>query len=299
MAYIDPNDDVPAYRRKRDTGPPKPKQDSVMIYPVVSAAYYGGVPALGAALREGGDIDELDPKEQWRPLHAAVFTDSDDVIDYLLHHKANMNLPGPNGMTPLHLAVRDNSVVSVELLLKAKANPELTDNDGRTVWQLADANQSNKSMAMLEAFFGGSQANEQGEQADTDAVAIARAAAYTGGQQVNAGTRTINPHFKPKPVPDYSDWKPAAEGDEQPPSASPTAEEAATEAQEPAGEASKQPTQDTGYPGAVVETSGEQPPQAGPTQEQDAGPWFGGAVDPDNPINNPDLTIDDLHHSRP
>merc|ERR1719188_2052485 len=81
--------------------PPHAQEGSVMGYPVVAAAYYGGLPAVGAALRQGGNIDELDPAESWRPLHAATFTEQDEVVEYLLKMRATVDLPGPSQMTPL------------------------------------------------------------------------------------------------------------------------------------------------------------------------------------------------------
>jgi len=99
---------------------------------VVEAAYYGAVDVLRDALRQGGDIEEVDPAEGWRPLHAAVLTASEDAVRYLLRMRADVNAPGPHGSTPLHFATRDNASSIMDLLLKAGADLGALDDEGKT-----------------------------------------------------------------------------------------------------------------------------------------------------------------------
>mmetsp|Transcript_63300 Transcript_63300/g.137718 ORF Transcript_63300/g.137718 Transcript_63300/m.137718 type:complete len:245 (+) Transcript_63300:25-759(+) len=121
---------------------------------VVSAAYYGSVEALGAALRQGGDIEEVDVKENWRPLHAAVFTESTDAVLYLLRMRAEVNAPGPKGQSALHMAARDNSDELVRLLVKFGADCDIIDEDGQTAEAIATSRGSLRVLSALAELLG-------------------------------------------------------------------------------------------------------------------------------------------------
>mmetsp|Transcript_50009 Transcript_50009/g.88080 ORF Transcript_50009/g.88080 Transcript_50009/m.88080 type:complete len:258 (+) Transcript_50009:57-830(+) len=123
---------------------------------VVNAAYYGSVDAILFELRQGGDVDELDPKEGWRPLHAAVMTESEDAAAYLIKMRATVNSAGPKGMTPLHYACRDNSADMVRILLAARADLESRDTQGKTPAELAAASGATRSLSALEGRADGS-----------------------------------------------------------------------------------------------------------------------------------------------
>ena len=64
------------------------------------------------------------------------------IVEYLLDHGADPNIPGSRGMRPLHLATRSNNVAMVELLLEKGADVEATDDDGLPAW-LASLNMAN------------------------------------------------------------------------------------------------------------------------------------------------------------
>lgn len=121
---------------------------------VCNAAYYGNVAAISDALRQGGDIEEVDPKAGWRPVHAAVMTESEDALEYLLRQKANIDSPGPEGMTALHIACRDESRDVLRILLQRKANVQVTDNSGRKPIELCRST-TNRAKRIMEAFLAG------------------------------------------------------------------------------------------------------------------------------------------------
>jgi len=150
-------------RRRREDEEPERGADSHMIYPVLSAAYYGAVDAVLSALRQGGDVEEVDPREGWRPLHAAVLTESIDVIEYLLSQRAQIDAPGPRRMTALHLACRDGSSEVARLLLSRGASTEALDEDGQTPAALA-AKQG--SSAILDAVGAGAHGKREGAELD-------------------------------------------------------------------------------------------------------------------------------------
>lgn len=269
----DDEDGGPRMRRAREreqarcseqnAGPPVPGEQSVMAFPVVAAAYYGGLPAVGAALRQGGDIDELDPKENWRPLHAATFTEQDDVVEYLIKMRATVDLAGPSGMTPLHLAARDNSFVVADLLLRARADAALTDQDGRTAHAIAAANGSAKVTAFLDAFASGSLEDLRAVREATSAVE----------PDIAPQSEQQAPAMPPQPVRSCISSMPvamvhghAAVNEEE--------HEAVTAIAVEQGSVVAEPAAKSGAGSSI---------------------WFGSAVDPDNPDNKPaDLTMDDL-----
>lgn len=51
-----------------------------MALKMIQAAYYGNSDAVNDVLRSGGDIEETDPRDGWRGLHAAAFTGQNEVV---------------------------------------------------------------------------------------------------------------------------------------------------------------------------------------------------------------------------
>jgi len=69
----------------------------------------------------------------WAPIHLAVQSGDDQLIDHLLNLGANINIQNKQGVTPLHLAAQnpDNHNL-VSKLIENGANPNLYDNDYET-----------------------------------------------------------------------------------------------------------------------------------------------------------------------
>mmetsp|Transcript_25809 Transcript_25809/g.39265 ORF Transcript_25809/g.39265 Transcript_25809/m.39265 type:complete len:237 (+) Transcript_25809:65-775(+) len=112
--------------------PPPPPMSERKTFELVNAAFFGQLSTIVDLLREGYDIEEVDEKDQWRPIHAAVMGEHDEVVEYLLKQRAEVNAPGPKGMTPLHYACRDNSDALVRILMKGGANAGLANEEGKT-----------------------------------------------------------------------------------------------------------------------------------------------------------------------
>eukprot|EP00434_Breviolum_minutum_P014322 symbB.v1.2.012629.t1/scaffold853.1/size308060/9 len=93
-----------------------------MAFPLIAAAYFGNVHELMDCLRDGEDIEQVDPKDGCRPLHAAVITEQEEAVAYLLRQNADLEAPGPDGLSPLLLACRCNAVPIVQLLLEKGAD---------------------------------------------------------------------------------------------------------------------------------------------------------------------------------
>lgn len=137
------------WRRPERTDAQESKQELV----IVNAAYYGNVDGIRDAMMRGGDIEEVDPKEGWRPLHAAVMTEMEEAVDYLLKQKADISSPGPKGLTALHVACRDGSTEVLRVLLKHKADVQATDPQGHTALDLCRP--GSRTGRIMEAFLAG------------------------------------------------------------------------------------------------------------------------------------------------
>ncbi len=56
----------------------------------------------------------------------------DEIVEILIDAKADVNLPGPGGITPLALAARRDRLETVKLLMLKKADVNLVDDDRKT-----------------------------------------------------------------------------------------------------------------------------------------------------------------------
>mmetsp|Transcript_102164 Transcript_102164/g.218764 ORF Transcript_102164/g.218764 Transcript_102164/m.218764 type:complete len:262 (+) Transcript_102164:68-853(+) len=174
-------------RRRRQAD--EEQEHSCMTLTVATAAYYGDVDMIMGLLREGADIEEEDPKDHWRPLHAAIMSESEEAAQYLLRQRAQVNAIGPYGMTPLHLACRDNSEDMVRLLLARGADVEALDGEGRTPAALCIEQGSHAARLILE-----------GASAEPEAEAAAAAAAVpAAATEVSPATDTF-PMFSSTPM---------------------------------------------------------------------------------------------------
>ncbi|MBI5898120.1 MAG: ankyrin repeat domain-containing protein [Rhodocyclales bacterium] len=90
----------------------------------------GGVDLLhksGAQLEPGG----------WSALHYSVFSDSFELLDWLVKNGAKLDARAPNGQTALMLAAKQGKLVHVKHLIDADADMDLEDFDGKSALALA------------------------------------------------------------------------------------------------------------------------------------------------------------------
>ena len=66
------------------------------------------------------------------PLHAAIYTDNNEVTRLLVDNKAQLDLLNKRGLSPLHIATHKNNLNVVQLLLEKGANVNLQDPSLRT-----------------------------------------------------------------------------------------------------------------------------------------------------------------------
>ncbi|ROS78255.1 ankyrin repeat protein [Curtobacterium sp. PhB130] len=98
---------------------------------VVRAAAYGDLGGLHLA-DDASDVDDLDPRWGFAPLHAAAWFDRPEMLSELLGRGASIDLPDSEGRTPLTLAIDRDARAAVDVLVASGAGLEARDSDGNT-----------------------------------------------------------------------------------------------------------------------------------------------------------------------
>jgi hypothetical protein len=110
-----------------------PVPDGWVAYasPLVRAAADGDLGGLHLTEDET-DVDELDPRWGFAPLHAAAWFDRAALIAPLVERGATVDQPDLEGRTALVLAIDRDARRAVDELLAHGADPEGRDSDGNT-----------------------------------------------------------------------------------------------------------------------------------------------------------------------
>jgi ankyrin repeat protein len=100
----------------------------------------------------GTDINGRDWR-LWTPLHFAVRTGSNEVVEMLIEAGAEVDLPNDEGITPLHLCLLRLPFYLgiVEMLLEAGANPD-SDHGAGTVRNYAKAISAPDTSRVIQLF---------------------------------------------------------------------------------------------------------------------------------------------------
>ncbi|WP_420366320.1 ankyrin repeat domain-containing protein [Curtobacterium sp. L3-7] len=98
---------------------------------VVRAAAYGDLGGLHLA-DDASDVDDLDPRWGFAPLHAAAWFDRPEMLEELIGRGASLELHDVEGRTPLTLAIDRDARRAVAVLVTAGADLEARDTDGNT-----------------------------------------------------------------------------------------------------------------------------------------------------------------------
>ncbi|CAJ1341960.1 unnamed protein product [Effrenium voratum] len=126
-----------------------------MAQTLIAAAYFGNVAELIEGLRDGEDIEQEDPKDGCRPIHAAIICDQEETLQYLIRQRADVEAAGPGGLQPLALACRCNAPAAVRLLKAAGARGA---REGETLERLCHEAGAAKALRALRG--DGDDANE-------------------------------------------------------------------------------------------------------------------------------------------
>ena len=78
---------------------------------------------------KGADVNKLND-QGYAPLHTAARNRNSRLVELLLEHKADPNLPDSDGVTPLVHAINRNHVPSIELLARRGADIERRRQEG-------------------------------------------------------------------------------------------------------------------------------------------------------------------------
>ena len=98
---------------------------------VVRAAAHGDLGGLHLA-DDSSDVDDLDPRWGFAPLHAAAWFDRPEMLEELVRRGASLELPDAEGRRPLTLAVDRDARRALAVLTAAGADLEARDADGNT-----------------------------------------------------------------------------------------------------------------------------------------------------------------------
>jgi ankyrin repeat protein len=107
---------------------------------LLGAAEAGDLFMVKSLLSQGVRIDRPEPRRfGWTPLHAAVFWNRTNVVQYLVDAGANVNLTNRTGETPLMMAITrgDDAIFTVQYLIDHGANLDATNEFGVSVFGYA------------------------------------------------------------------------------------------------------------------------------------------------------------------
>jgi len=95
----------------------------------VRAAAHGDLGSLHLA-DDASDVDDVDPRWGFAPMHAAAWFDRPEMLEELLRRGASLELTDVEGRTPLTLAIDRDARQSVAVLVAAGADLGSSDADG-------------------------------------------------------------------------------------------------------------------------------------------------------------------------
>lgn len=113
---------------------------------LIADAYYGNLERLKEDLEDGADLNfslyfsdtQRDYTDvTFNALHAAAASGNEDVINYLLEQKMDINAQTPDGWTPLFIAARDGRCEAAKLLIFRGADTNVQTNLGATALLMA------------------------------------------------------------------------------------------------------------------------------------------------------------------
>ncbi len=104
------------------------------------ASYYGAVEIIRALVERGVDVNQIPEGGGLGPLHWAVYNHHQELFDYLLRLKPDVNLQAAGiyySRTPLHFSVSGDREYMTMRLLQAGADPLFKDQEERSPLDIA------------------------------------------------------------------------------------------------------------------------------------------------------------------
>ena len=144
-------DTIDVIRMLIDRGAKIDARDGCEGTPLIKAARWGNLGALGALLDAGADIEGcVDGLVDSTPLIHALENDRFSAAQQLVMRGANVNAKGPEGDAPLHYAARVGRLDLIETLLAHGSDVSTTTLDGSTVLSIATAAGQLAAVRLLE-----------------------------------------------------------------------------------------------------------------------------------------------------
>ena len=115
-----------------------------------SAAAYGDLEMVQVLVLDYGiDVDVRNTVDATPLIFASIFTNTTEVVRWLLDHGANPNAPVLNGSTPLHQAIFHGRMELAPILVEHGANVETKDEEGTTPLDYATDEQRDEIIKLL------------------------------------------------------------------------------------------------------------------------------------------------------
>jgi ankyrin repeat protein len=97
---------------------------------LLNACYFGNLTGVKKWLKLGANVEYIEERDGWLPLHYAARWGDIDMLNVLIKAGANINGKTKNKETALHKCARwDRKEVSI-ILLKLGADPTIRNSDG-------------------------------------------------------------------------------------------------------------------------------------------------------------------------
>ena len=101
--------------------------------PLYTALQYGHLNIAKLLLEKGADINAKNRYEKESSLHLATREKKEDLLEFLLSHKADPNINDRNGKTALHFAAMNDDLKAARSLVEAGAKGNILDGE-ESLW---------------------------------------------------------------------------------------------------------------------------------------------------------------------
>lgn len=135
--YVSQYEEIVSLLLKSNADPTLP--DNKNHYPLHDAAIGQCIQGMSLLIDKGADINAQNARGATALTSALTFTHSQraEVVQFLLQHQADPNLPTNSGTSPLHLVTTAGEIILMKLLLEGGAHVDAQNNKGETALMAA------------------------------------------------------------------------------------------------------------------------------------------------------------------